>query len=213
MKHPSIRVIHEEHASLVAVLRSMNLMVERGPEDRPEVFFDLLRAMLFYMDEFPEKQHQLKEDELLFPAVAARSAVARELIDKLAGARTLGRRKIQELQQQLPAWEMLGDSRRPLFEANLRSYVEFCVEHIQLEEKIVIPEALRVLKEADWLQLDANFGNQGEPVGGRYPREPLYDRLYARIAMHSPASLGLGRYHSDWTAFSPLQSAAHGMRA
>ena len=30
------------------------MMVERGPGDNPEKFFDVLRAMLFYIDEFPE---------------------------------------------------------------------------------------------------------------------------------------------------------------
>ena len=52
MNHTSLRMIHDEHASLMAVLRSMGMLVERGPDEQPEVFFDLLRAMLFYMDEF-----------------------------------------------------------------------------------------------------------------------------------------------------------------
>ena len=34
--------------------------------------FALLRAMLFYVDEFPERLHHHKEDELLFPRVRAR---------------------------------------------------------------------------------------------------------------------------------------------
>ena len=39
------------------MLRSMLMMVERGPGDNPEKFFDVLRAMLFYIDEFPERLH------------------------------------------------------------------------------------------------------------------------------------------------------------
>jgi hemerythrin-like domain-containing protein len=195
MNHTSLRMIHEEHASLMAVLRSMGMMVERGPDEQPEVFFDLLRAMLFYMDEFPEKQHHTKETELLFPTVAARSKVASRVISKLAQDRALVQAKIRELQQQLPAWEMLGDSRREVFETNLKAYVEFYVEHIALEETVVIPEALKVLEESDWRLLDANFNRHCNPVTGKCPREPLYDRLYTRIAMHSPAHMGLGRHH------------------
>jgi hypothetical protein len=33
---------------------------------------------------------------------------------------------------------------------------------------------------------------QGNPLTGRYPREPLYDRLFTRITMHAPAPIGLG---------------------
>ena len=50
MIHTSISVIHEEHASLSAMLYSLRLMIERGMEDQPAVFFDVLRAMIFYID-------------------------------------------------------------------------------------------------------------------------------------------------------------------
>lgn len=196
MNHTSLRMIHDEHASLRAVLRSMGMMVERGPDEQPEAFFDLLRAMLLYMDEFPEKQHHAKETELLFPTVAARSLVARQVIAQLAQERSQVQTKIRELQQQLPAWEMLGDSRRQVFETNLKSYVDLFVGHIALEETVVIPEALKVLEASDWRQLDANFKSHCNPVSGKCPREPLYDRLYTRIAMHSPALMGLGRYQA-----------------
>jgi len=195
MNPSSLRMIRDEHSSLLAVLRSMGMLVERGPDEQPEAFFDLLRAMLFYMDEFPERQHHVKETDLLFPSVAARSVVAKQVICKLNGDHVLAQAKIRELQQQLPAWELLGDSRREVFESNLKSYVSFYSEHIALEEMVVIPEALKELEESDWHQLDAKFVSHCNPVSGKCPREPLYDRLYARIALHSPARPGVGRYH------------------
>ncbi len=104
MNPSSLRMIRDEHSSLLAVLRSMGMLVERGPDEQPEAFFDLLRAMLFYMDEFPERQHHVKETDLLFPSVAARSVVAKQVICKLNGDHVLAQAKIRELQQQLPAW-------------------------------------------------------------------------------------------------------------
>ena len=65
MSHESLRIIRDEHAALAAMLRSLSLMVERGPDSDPEKFFDVLRAMLFYIDEFPERLHHPKESELL----------------------------------------------------------------------------------------------------------------------------------------------------
>ena len=53
MQHLSIRIINEEHASLSSVLHSIRMMLNRGPKDEPEIFFDVLRAMLFYIDEIP----------------------------------------------------------------------------------------------------------------------------------------------------------------
>ena len=71
MTHESIQIIHDEHGALSAMLRSLGMMVERGPGDEAESFFDVLRAMLFYIDEFPERLHHPKESDLLFPRIAA----------------------------------------------------------------------------------------------------------------------------------------------
>jgi len=192
MTHQSIRIIHDEHTALTAMLRSMGMLVQRGPQDRPEQFFDVMRAMLFYMDEFPERLHHTKETELLFPPVAARSAATREVIAQLTHEHEVGEAKVRELQHLLLGWELLGDSRRGEFEEALKTYVDFYLGHIRLEETIVIPEARKVLEPADWLLLDAGFASQGNPLTGKYPREPLYDRLFTRIAMHTPAPIGLG---------------------
>jgi len=83
MQHISIRIINEEHASLSSVLQSIRMMIKRGPQNSPEAFFDVMRAMLFYIDEIPEKQHHIKESTLLFPPLAARSAQCAAVIEKL----------------------------------------------------------------------------------------------------------------------------------
>ena len=86
------------------------MLVQRGPQDQPERFFDVMHAMLFYIDEFPERLHHTKESELQF----------------------------------------------------------------------------------HWRVLNSAFSVQGNPLTGKYPREPLYDRLFTRTTMHAPAPIGLG---------------------
>jgi hypothetical protein len=61
MKKRSLHIIRDEHASLAAMLRSMSQLLERGPEKDPRQFFEVMRAMLFYIDEFPEQLHHPKE--------------------------------------------------------------------------------------------------------------------------------------------------------
>ena len=57
---------------------------------------------------------------------------------------------------------------------------------------MVIAQALQVLDYGDWKALNSAFSVQGNPLTGKYPREPLYDRLFTRITMHAPAPIGLG---------------------
>lgn len=68
-RHSALQTIRDEHASLAAMLQSMRLMVQKGPSDNRRQFFDVLRGMLFYIDEFPERLHHPKESNLLFPKV------------------------------------------------------------------------------------------------------------------------------------------------
>jgi hemerythrin-like domain-containing protein len=192
MTHESIRIILDEHSALAAMLQSLRMMVRRGPGDEPENFFDVLRAMLFYIDEFPERLHHTKESELLFPQVAKASPQVREVLERLEKDHAHGESAVRELQHLLLAWELVGESRRAAFEEATHRYLDFYLEHMRLEESVILPEAQKVLSEADWKALDAAFASNCDPLTGKYPRDPAYDRLFTRIVTRAPAPIGLG---------------------
>jgi hemerythrin-like domain-containing protein len=192
MVHESIQIIRDEHATLAAMLRSFGMMVERGCDDAPEPYFDVMRAMLFYIDEFPERLHHPKESELLFPRVARLAPETQELIGRLDKDHANGEAAVRELQHLLLAWELLGDARRNAFDAAAKHYLAFYLEHMRLEETVILPAALRVLNDADWKELDAAFATNCDPLTGKYPRDPAYDRLFTRIVTRAPAPIGLG---------------------
>ena len=193
MSHISLRTINEEHATLNAMLQSLLMMIKRGPLNAPELFFDILRAMLFYIDEVPEKQHHPKETELLFPIVAKRSPQCAEVIQRLNNEHHKGESSIRDLQHMLLGWEILGDSRRVAFETAAQQYVDFYKEHMHLEESVVVPEALKVLNADDWRSIDAAFAMNSDPLSNLKPRDPIYDRLFTKITLRTPAPIGLGQ--------------------
>ena len=192
MVHESIRIIHDEHTTLAAMLRSIGMMVERGPGTEPESFFDVLRAMLFYIDEFPERLHHPKESELLFPSVARLAPETQETIDRLEQDHAHGESNVRALQHLLLAWELVGESRRIAFENAVKKYLSFYLEHMRLEESVILPAAQKVLSDADWKELDAAFATNCDPLTGKYPRDPAYEKLFTRIVSRAPAPIGLG---------------------
>jgi hemerythrin-like domain-containing protein len=192
MAHESIRIIRDEHAALAAMLRSLRMMVDRGPTDEPESFFDVLRAMLFYIDEFPERLHHPKESELLFPRVARLAPETMDVIVQLEKDHERGESAVRELQHLLLAWELVGEARRPAFDQAAKDYLDFYLEHMRLEETVILPAAQKVLNAADWKELDAAFATNCDPLTGKYPRDPAYDRLFTRIVLRAPAPIGLG---------------------
>jgi len=192
MAQECIKVIQEEHTALAAMLRSMLMMLDRGPGDEPENFFDVMRAMLFYIDEFPERLHHPKESDLLFPRVARHSPHVMTVVEQLERDHMKGETAVRELQHLLLAWELMGDGRRKRFEDELRRYIDFYLDHMRLEETVIIPEARKVLDEGDWKALDEAFLSNADPLVNPSLRDPAYDRLFTRIVMRAPSPVGLG---------------------
>lgn len=193
MARESIRIIRDEHAALASMLRSLGLMVERGPQDDLAGFFDVMRAMLFYVDEFPTRLHHPKESELLFPRVARLAPQTQDLIARLEADHANGETAVRELQHLLLAWELVGHGRRPAFTTAAQQYIDFSMEHMRLEETVILPAAIEVLNDADWRELDAAFATNCDPLSGKYQRDPAYDRLVAHIVMRAPAPIGMGK--------------------
>ncbi|MBC5763794.1 hemerythrin domain-containing protein [Ramlibacter albus] len=187
----TLQIIRDEHTALSAMLRSLLMMEEKGPGDEPERYFDVLRAMLFYIDEFPERLHHPKESELLFPKVVKAQPALANVIRRLDNEHLAGESRVRELQHLLLAWELLGEPRRMAFAKGLKEYVGFYLEHMKVEELEILPAAEASLTPAEWAEIDAAFERERDPLAGG-ERHPAYDRLFTRIVMKAPAPIGVG---------------------
>ncbi|MCV2370366.1 hemerythrin domain-containing protein [Roseateles oligotrophus] len=185
----TIKVIQDEHGALSAMLHSVPLLLAkwRGRAAPPEAAdFAVLRAMLFYVDEFPEKLHHPKETELLFPKLRARAPEIRDLLDKLDEDHLRGERAIRDLERALLAFEMMGEPRRAVFEQMTERYVHAYLHHMQTEEREILPLALKVLKPDDWSDLDEAFAANRDPLTGHTPDEQ-YRALFEKVRAALPA--------------------------
>ena len=79
----AIRIIREEHQSLAAVLHGLLYIVREIRAHRTEPDFELLGAMVYYIDTFPERFHHPKEDAWLFRLLLLRYPPASKFIDLL----------------------------------------------------------------------------------------------------------------------------------
>jgi hemerythrin-like domain-containing protein len=196
MMHATLRIIRDEHSSLSAVLRSIDLLLSECRRRGLPPDFAVLRAMLFYIDEVPEKSHHPKESALLFPKLRARSAALGAVLDRLDADHSKSHAAVLELEHDLLGLEMMSDSeagetRRSHFEAAMHAYIAAYLEHIRIEELQVLPLAERVLTEADWAELDAAFMQNRDPLTYR-ESDDEFRPLFKKILMTLPAPIGLG---------------------
>ena len=184
----ALKMIRDEHAAFAAVLRSMSMLVTDAHRRRLQPDFRALRAMLFYVDEFAERLHHVKETSMLFARLRECTQDGRVVLQRLDRDHAQGEGRVRQLEHLLLAWELLGDARRDEFELALNAYVAFYLEHMRVEETEVLPLAEKVFADDDWRMLERAFGLHRDALTGAEP-EALYAELFRTILEAMPAAL------------------------
>jgi hemerythrin-like domain-containing protein len=191
MRHLALDVIRDEHLALSAMLRSLSMMLSHARRNDHLPDFDVVRAMLFYVDEFPERLHHTKESQLLFPKLRQRAPELGPVLDRLDREHAQGEKSIRDLEHALLAFEVMGVSRRDAFEEAVERYIRFYLDHMGIEETELLPTAQRLFSAEDWAELDAAFAANRDPLAGHEAPED-YKPLFQKIVMQAPAPIGLG---------------------
>lgn len=187
----AIRIIHDEHRSLAAVLHGMLYLVREIRLRDMSPPFDVLGAMVYYIDAFPERFHHPKEDAYLFRFLATRHPDAARLIDGLQTEHRAGAEKIRGLEQALHRYREGGPGQFPGFAEAVQGYASFHWDHMRTEEDELIPLARTHLTTDDWKEIDEAFLGHSDPlIGTRAGAE--YETLFRRIACLAPPPIGLG---------------------
>ena len=188
--HQAISTIRNEHRSISAVLHGLKQLAHDAfhATERPD--FRVFRAMVRYIDEYPERLHHPKEDEHLFARLAERFPDARPLIADLKQEHVDGARLVRELERTLVFLEEGWPSGTFEFQTAVDAYATFHWDHMSKEERQVLPLAERHLKAEDWEAIAAAFAGNADPIADL--REQDFAQLFSRIVALAPAPVGLG---------------------
>ena len=186
----AIQKIREEHRSISAVLHALKQLAREAQDARVKPGFEVFRAMIHYIDEFPEQLHHPKEDEYLFPAVAQRAPGTKKLIESLQAEHRDGVRLIRELERAILFFEDGWPAGAVEFLRTVDAYAEFHWRHMRKEELEVLPLAEKHLTAQDWAAIDEAFDVNQDPIAG--VKEKDFRELFSRIVRLAPAPIGLG---------------------
>lgn len=187
----AINVLRNEHRSIAAVLNGLSEVV-RGIGERGEApNFDLLGAIVYYMDAFPERCHHPKENRYLFRLLRMRAPASAPLVDRLEHEHRIGALKIRALEQALERYRSGGAAEFPAFAAVADDFVAFNRAHMHAEDAEAIPLAREHLTTEDWVAIDVAFAGHSDPLVGIDAVAP-YNQLFSRIVNLAPPPLGVG---------------------
>ncbi len=187
----AIAIIRDEHRSFGAVLNGLLSVIEGIRDGKMQPDFLLLKAMLHYIVEFPEKVHHPKEDQYLYRLLRQRDAGMVPLLDELEREHVRGRALVLELEQAIKRYETQGAAGFAEFSAVVSSYAEFHWAHMLKEERQVLPVAEKALSAEDWAEIDKAFLSNADPLVGADSRREFRE-LFRDIVNLAPAPIGVG---------------------
>lgn len=147
--------------------------------DRPSPDIELLRDVMEYTLNYPDLVHHPKED-LIYNRIIARDPSARDEIGDLVADHAALSAKARGVADALRFIWRDGELSRDWLEKLIRGFVDATRRHMESEEQIVFPLALRKLDDADWLSIDlAASGPENLSLGKK--SEERYLALHDRI--------------------------------
>lgn len=191
MAHRALDIIRDEHRALAGILVALRSLVRDARDGRAPPDFGLWRAIVFYIHAFPERLHHPKETEGLFRQLRARSPEAAATLDRLDADHHHGEASVARLMMQVVECEQLGASRLASFAEAVERYVGAYLQHMETEEREILPLAEHMLQPQDWAALDEAFGRNRDPLTGHAPQAE-FRGLFTRIVNLAPAPHGLG---------------------
>ena len=187
----AIALIRTEHRTLAALLHAMQHLVNEIRSGRAEPDFPLFRAMVYYIDAFPERMHHPREEACLFAPLALRTHEADADLAILREEHENGARLIRDLGHALLCYEHEPDNGFAVFAALVESYAGFYRQHMEREEKNLMPVALKALLPEDWVSLQRAFSENHDPLR-HDAREAHFRHLFTHIVNITPPPMGVG---------------------
>jgi hemerythrin-like domain-containing protein len=194
MLNRALTIIHDEHRSLGAVLHGLRFLVREALSKGRALDFKLLWSMIYYMDAFSQRLHDPREEAYLFAKLKERTHEADEIIAKLEQQHADSAEHLRKMELMLGQLEAGVPGSLEAFATVVEQQTEEARQHMQLEEKTVIPLAKKYLTTEDWISIAEAFGEHGDPRFGEKPEHEFRD-LFSKIVNLAPPPIGVGPAH------------------
>jgi len=185
----ALQILLEEHQSLAAILHAIRYMLKEIGAGRVRPDLLLIRAMVHYLEAYPEQRHHPREDRFLFARLKDKTDEGKELLDQLFAQHAGAGERIKALEDALDVYERDLSKLAPLAAA-FGTYADFYRSHMLLEEREILPLLRKHFTEQDWAEIDAELAAEGNNLGGM-PNEN-FSGVFSKLVAMAPEPIGLG---------------------
>lgn len=157
-----IRILQREHASIATLVRSLEWQLaefERGKN--PD--YDVIKGIINYFLTFPDIYHHPKED-IIFAQLKSADPASASLVGDLRRDHEQLSVRTRQFADGITA--VLREAQVPR-ESLLRwgrDFIELQRQHMDMEETVFFPTAIKALKAQDWQAIDEALNKRDDPL-------------------------------------------------
>jgi hemerythrin-like domain-containing protein len=168
-----IDLLLEEHQNIEKLLRVLEHELEIFDRSgRPD--YEILQTIIQYFQDYPEKCHHPKE-EMIFDKLKARDAVAAKRFGDVEAEHEVETRRLRNFARAVDS--VLADQEflRESFHLAVHDFIEHQRQHLQKEEQLLFPAAIKALRRQDWAEIDARLDDRKDPLFDGVVEEKFHD--------------------------------------
>jgi hemerythrin-like domain-containing protein len=150
---------HQNIEKLLLVLEHEFEVFDRS--GRPD--YEILQSIIQYFQDYPESCHHPKE-EMIFEKLKLRDPAAAKRFGDVEAEHGLEAKRLRSFARAVDY--ILADQEflRESFHLAVHDFIEHQRQHLQKEERLLFPAAVKALRSDDWAEIDARLDDRKDPL-------------------------------------------------
>lgn len=168
-----IDILLEEHQNIEKLLLVLEHELEVFDRSgRPD--YEILLSIIQYFKDYPESCHHPKED-MIFAKLNARDPAAAKTVGDVEAEHEIEAKRLRSFARAVDS--VLADQEflRESFHIAVQEFIEHQRRHLEKEERLLFPAAIKALQREDWAEIDARLSDRKDPLFDAVVEEKFHD--------------------------------------
>jgi hemerythrin-like domain-containing protein len=157
-----IEILLEEHQNIEKLLLVLEHELEVfDRSERPD--YEILETIIQYFQDYPESCHHPKE-EMIFEKLKVRDSAAAKRFGDVEADHGIEAKRLRSFARAVDY--ILADQEflRESFHLAVHDFIEHQRQHLEKEERLLFPAAVKALRSKDWAEIDARLDDRKDPL-------------------------------------------------
>ncbi len=157
-----IQILLDEHRNIEKLLLVLEQELDVFDHSEPPDY-EILRAVIDYFKDYPESYHHPKED-LVFAKLKLRDPAVATRIGDTEAEHQAETKRLHRFAQAVEDILAGREYPRQSFHDLVREFIEYQRQHMNKEEQLLFPAAVKVLHPDDWAEIDGRLNDRTDPL-------------------------------------------------